>query len=94
MACAERAGRPGRGRRRSHGLFADFRAHKPRLDVAKDVPPANRKIAAGDGMAAFYDAKLKTARFFAQRMLPETAFRCRVLTAGSETMMEMTAEQF
>jgi alkylation response protein AidB-like acyl-CoA dehydrogenase len=56
---------------------------------------AHRRIGEGaNGRAAFYDAKIKTARFFAQKMLPEAGSRFQSMTAGSTTMMEMAVEQF
>jgi alkylation response protein AidB-like acyl-CoA dehydrogenase len=48
-----------------------------------------------DGLSPkFYDAKLKTAAFFAQRMLPEVDSRLKTLTAGCKIMMEMAEDQF
>ena len=55
---------------------------------------AHRKMETGDGMAQYYDAKIKTARFFAEKMLPEVGSRLHSLRAGSKTMMEMEVEQF
>jgi hypothetical protein len=56
---------------------------------------AQAKLNAGAaGMEAFYDAKIKTARFFAQKMLPEADSRFKSLTAGAEPMMALAAEQF
>ena len=56
---------------------------------------AQQKLSAGaDGMEAFCDAKIKTSRFFAQKMLPEADARFKSLTAGAEPMMALTAEQF
>lgn len=55
---------------------------------------AQRKMTSGDGLAQYYDAKIKTARFFAQKMLPEADSRFKSLTAGSKAMMEMAVEQF
>ncbi|MFZ0571861.1 MAG: acyl-CoA dehydrogenase C-terminal domain-containing protein, partial [Rhodomicrobium sp.] len=55
---------------------------------------AHRKMESGDGMAQYYDAKIKTARFFAEKMLPEVGSRLHSLRAGSKTMMEMEVEQF
>ncbi|HZV20660.1 MAG TPA: acyl-CoA dehydrogenase, partial [Hyphomicrobiales bacterium] len=46
-----------------------------------------------NGKAAFYDAKVKTARFFVQKMLPETDSRYRSLIAGSKVIMEMAVDQ-
>ena len=40
------------------------------------------------------DAKLLTGKFFAERMLPETATRLARIQAGAETMMAMPAEMF
>ena len=55
---------------------------------------AHAKIGAADGLAQYDDAKLKTAAFFAQKMLPEVDSRFKSLTAGSKVMMEMDVEQF
>jgi alkylation response protein AidB-like acyl-CoA dehydrogenase len=44
--------------------------------------------------AAFYDAKLASARFFIARVLPETNSLFTVLTAGKSTLMAMPAEAF
>ncbi len=56
---------------------------------------AHSKIAGGaNGMASYYDGKMKTARFFAEKMLPETDSRFKSMTAGCKTMMEMAVEQF
>jgi alkylation response protein AidB-like acyl-CoA dehydrogenase len=61
----------------------------------KMAKAAQKKLADGaDGLAPYYDAKLKTARFFAQKVLPEAGSRFRSLTAGCKIMMEMDAEQF
>ena len=55
---------------------------------------AQKKLQSGDGLEAYYDAKIKTARFFAQKMLPEVSGRFQSLTAGSKTMMDMAVDQF
>jgi hypothetical protein len=55
---------------------------------------AHLKAASGDGTAQYYDTKIKTARFFAQKVLPEAGSRYQSLTAGSKVMMEMAVEQF
>ena len=39
-------------------------------------------------------AKLATARFFMERMLPETATRLSRIEAGSDSVMELAAEMF
>jgi alkylation response protein AidB-like acyl-CoA dehydrogenase len=44
--------------------------------------------------AARMDAKLTTARFFMERMAPETSLRLARLTTGSDTMMSLAPEMF
>ncbi|QJE73322.1 acyl-CoA dehydrogenase [Aerophototrophica crusticola] len=61
----------------------------------KMVKVAQAKLAeGGDGKADFYDAKVKTARFFMEKMLPEVEFRFRSLMSGGKSMMDMSVEQF
>ena len=43
---------------------------------------------------AFYDGKLVTARFFMERILPETALRLARLSSGADTMMALPADAF
>ena len=52
---------------------------------------ALEKQASGD---KFYTAKLHTARFYFQKMLPETAMLIRKARAGSSSLMEMEADLF
>ena len=50
--------------------------------------------AAGEGDAAFLDAKLVTARYFAERVLPTVdAFR-RQIEAGADAVMALPPEMF
>jgi alkylation response protein AidB-like acyl-CoA dehydrogenase len=51
-------------------------------------------LANGGGNKAFHEAKLVTARFFAQRMMPETGALRRQIEAGSDTLMALPAEAF
>src|SRR5688500_2958462 len=51
-------------------------------------------LANGGGDKAFHEAKLVTARFFAQRMMPETGALRRQIEAGSVTLMALPAEAF
>jgi hypothetical protein len=55
---------------------------------------ASAKIASGDGAAARYRAKLTTARFFMDRMLPETATRLARIESGAGSTMELPDDQF
>lgn len=48
----------------------------------------------GGADSAFYDAKLATARFFMQRMLPEADARFKMVMAGADTLMEMDEAAF
>ena len=43
---------------------------------------------------AFYESKILTARFFFERMLPETDFRFKAVTAGAKGLMAIDATQF
>jgi alkylation response protein AidB-like acyl-CoA dehydrogenase len=50
-------------------------------------------LAAGDD-AAFHQAKLVTARFYAERIMPDTGALRRKLEAGADTLMALPAEAF
>lgn len=54
---------------------------------AKQAVIAQEKIKAGDDVA-FYSAKLDTARFYMQKILPGTVSLLMSITAGSKSMME------
>ncbi len=55
---------------------------------------ARAALAAGEGDAAFYQAKLDTARFYFQRILPRTQGHAAMIRAGGETLMAPTVEGF
>jgi hypothetical protein len=48
----------------------------------------------GEGDTAFYEAKLVTARFFAERILPDSGALRRKIEAGSESIMALDPEMF
>jgi alkylation response protein AidB-like acyl-CoA dehydrogenase len=50
--------------------------------------------AAGEGDPAFLDAKLVTARFFAERILPDAGSLRRKIEGGSEALMALPVEMF
>ena len=50
--------------------------------------------AAGEGDAAFLDAKLVTARFYAERLLPEAGAHRRKIEGGAESLMALPPEMF
>ena len=49
---------------------------------------------AGEGDAAFMDAKLVTARFFAERVMPEAGALRRKIEGGAEAIMALPPEMF
>jgi len=55
---------------------------------------AASKLAGGTEDKGFYEAKLTTARYFAERFLPDAGALRRKIEAGSEAMMALTPEQF
>ena len=55
---------------------------------------AQALLAAGEGDAAFLTAKLTTARFYAERIMPDTGSLRRKLEAVAESMMSMPVEMF
>jgi hypothetical protein len=55
---------------------------------------AQAKLAGGAGDESFYEAKLTTARYFAERFTPDAGALRRKIETGSEAMMALTPEQF
>jgi len=55
---------------------------------------AQEKLASGEGNKAFYEAKIKTAKFFFARMLPEADFRFKAVMAGAESLMGHDEDEF
>ena len=47
-----------------------------------------------DGRDEFYDSKIKTARFYFARMLPDTEAHFRKAMAGADSLMELQASGF
>lgn len=60
----------------------------------KMVKVAHAKLPNAGGQAAFYDAKIKTARFYFTRLLPATDTLAKTIQAGAPTLMDMDSEQF
>eukprot|EP01012_Entosiphon_sulcatum_P064756 TRINITY_DN93601_c0_g1_i1.p2 TRINITY_DN93601_c0_g1~~TRINITY_DN93601_c0_g1_i1.p2 ORF type:complete len:139 (+),score=42.81 TRINITY_DN93601_c0_g1_i1:2-418(+) len=58
------------------------------------VKAAKAKLAAGEGDAAFYTAKLKTARFYFTKLMPQTNTLFVTIAAGASTLMEMEEAEF
>jgi len=55
---------------------------------------ASKLKASGEGDAAFLDAKLVTARFFAERILPDAGALRRKIEGGAESLMALPPEMF
>ena len=55
---------------------------------------ASRKLAANEGDTRFHSAKVKTARFYFSRLLPEAATLLAAIQSGSAATMALSAEEF
>ncbi len=62
--------------------------------MAKSALTAKAKLAAGDGDTGFLKAKILTARFYGEQILPRAAAYKAGATAGSEIVMAMTEDAF
>ena len=65
--------------------FASWHEHHESARAALD------RIDSGD---AFYRAKLATARFYFQRLLPETAMHLQAIRSGAAALMALAADEF
>ncbi len=70
-----------------HLVFAYFWAKMARIAL-------ERIDADGANVDPFYIAKLSTARFYFQRLLPETAYHIRAARSGAKNVMELEAALF
>jgi acyl-CoA dehydrogenase len=62
---------------------------------AQMAKAASDRLADGaDGHSGYMENKLITAKFFMERIMPETALRRTRIEAGADTMMELAAEAF
>jgi hypothetical protein len=55
---------------------------------------AQEKLAQGDARADYLKNKLVTAKFFMEKVMPETAMRKARIEAGADSLMELAAEAF
>jgi acyl-CoA dehydrogenase len=60
----------------------------------KMAKAAQEKLAAGDGREEYLKNKLVTAKFFMEKVMPETALRKVRIEAGADSVMELAAEAF
>jgi hypothetical protein len=61
---------------------------------AKMVKAAQTKLNAGDGDKAYYETKLVTARFYMERIMPETQLRLARIQTGADTLMTLPENAF
>lgn len=61
---------------------------------AQMAKTAQEKLSAQEGNKSFYESKIKTARFFMERVLPESESRFRMVMAGAKTLMDPLEEEF
>ncbi|GGQ30083.1 acyl-CoA dehydrogenase C-terminal domain-containing protein [Shewanella litoralis] len=61
---------------------------------AKMAKVAQDKLAAGTTETAFYEAKIKTAQFYMQRMLPRAKGHAACIASGVDSMMALDSEDF
>jgi len=55
---------------------------------------AQEKLAAGTEEEAFYTAKLQTAKFYFDRILPRTRAHAATMLSGADNLMDMEEENF
>ncbi len=48
----------------------------------------------GSSETSFYEAKLMTAKFYFERILPRTRYHCESISSGAENLMEMPTDMF
>lgn len=61
---------------------------------ARMVKVAQEKLAEGEGDQAFYEAKLATAKFYFERILPRTRSLVVTMQSGSDNLMALDQEKF
>jgi len=62
--------------------------------MARAALVAQRKLDAGDGDAAFYRAKIATARFFADHILSQADGMRHAIVVGSAGVLALDVDQF
>jgi hypothetical protein len=62
--------------------------------MARAALVARQKLDAGEGDAAFYRAKIATARFFADHILSQAPGLCSAIVEGSAGVLALAEDQF
>lgn len=55
---------------------------------------ASQKIQKGEGNSDFYQAKIHTAKFYFERILPRTKTLAETMVSGSDNLMDLSEEHF
>jgi len=55
---------------------------------------AEEKLGSGEGNRAFFEAKLVTARYYFERIMPESAAHLARIQSGADSMMALNADTF
>ena len=63
-------------------------------EMARAALAAGRRLAAGEGDPRFLTAKITTARYYAQHVLPRVSAFSRAIVDGSETVLALDTEMF
>ncbi|ENS55411.1 acyl-CoA dehydrogenase C-terminal domain-containing protein [Brucella melitensis] len=61
---------------------------------ARMAKVAEEKLAAGEGNKAFFEAKLVTARYYFERIMPESVTHLARIQSGADSMMALNAGTF
>ena len=64
------------------------------FQMARAARAATAKLAAGEGDPAFHDGKIKTARFYAEHILPKADAHLAAIVKGSCVTMDLAPDQF
>jgi len=64
------------------------------LDARVSSDTAKSKIDEGEGDVSFYEAKLLTARFYFERLLPRTVSLKQTMLSGADNLMQMPEALF
>ena len=62
--------------------------------MARAALAAHRKLEGEAGDVEFYEAKLVTARFYAEQIMPQASALLQVITRGSGATLELADDQF
>ena len=62
--------------------------------LAHSALVARRRLETGDGDRAFLEAKIKTAHFYADNLLPQAAALARSVVRGADSTLALDEAQF